>query len=216
MTRYSSTYPTVHSYATNEEVALWKGQHQDVAAWLDDERNRTSSFASSLRQYLNQRGYLTENQITAVRKMVQGGSNTVSKRPKLTVLTQPQTEGINRIRQAFDTARSKGMVRPKLHIGKYLFKRAPDTGSNPGAIYITDSVDGTYLGMIKEGVVFTSHDCDPDNKHRDLFQVVNNPREEAVAYGLRTGICSVCSRKLTNGDSINSGIGPVCAEKMGW
>jgi hypothetical protein len=37
-----------------------------------------------------------------------------------------------------------------------------------------------------------------------------------VAYGKRTGACSCCGRELTNGESIDRGIGPICAEKYGW
>jgi hypothetical protein len=38
--------------------------------------------------------------------------------------------------------------------------------------------------------------------------------EEAKAYGKRTGTCCVCSRELTNPESIASGIGPVCASRF--
>jgi hypothetical protein len=34
--------------------------------------------------------------------------------------------------------------------------------------------------------------------------------EIAQAYGLRTGSCLVCGRKLTNQKSCSEGIGPVC------
>jgi uncharacterized ferredoxin-like protein len=38
----------------------------------------------------------------------------------------------------------------------------------------------------------------------------------SAAYGLEIGECGVCSRTLTNDASRERGIGPVCAEKMGW
>jgi len=38
--------------------------------------------------------------------------------------------------------------------------------------------------------------------------------EEAKEYGKRTGNCMVCSRELTNPDSIEAGIGPICASKF--
>lgn len=37
---------------------------------------------------------------------------------------------------------------------------------------------------------------------------------EAKAYGVRTGICCVCGRLLTNPESIALGIGPVCAGRF--
>jgi hypothetical protein len=43
-----------------------------------------------------------------------------------------------------------------------------------------------------------------------------DPRAAASAYGLRSGKCGICSRKLTVPESIKTGIGPVCREKAGW
>jgi hypothetical protein len=41
-------------------------------------------------------------------------------------------------------------------------------------------------------------------------------REAAIRYGKELGRCGICNRTLTNNDSIALGIGPVCAEKVGW
>lgn len=38
--------------------------------------------------------------------------------------------------------------------------------------------------------------------------------EEAKAYGQRTGVCCACGAELTNPDSIEAGIGPICANKF--
>lgn len=35
-------------------------------------------------------------------------------------------------------------------------------------------------------------------------------KEQAAAYGRRTGICMICGRTLTNEESISIGIGPIC------
>jgi hypothetical protein len=37
-----------------------------------------------------------------------------------------------------------------------------------------------------------------------------------VAYGKKFGRCAVCMRELSDPESIERGIGPVCAERMGW
>lgn len=42
------------------------------------------------------------------------------------------------------------------------------------------------------------------------------PREAAIRYGHELGKCAVCNRTLTNNDSIEAGIGPVCASNNGW
>lgn len=38
--------------------------------------------------------------------------------------------------------------------------------------------------------------------------------EEAQEYGKQTGICMVCSRRLTAPESVEAGIGPVCARRF--
>lgn len=42
------------------------------------------------------------------------------------------------------------------------------------------------------------------------------PREAAIRYGKELGRCGVCNRTLTNNESIELGIGPVCAEGRNW
>jgi hypothetical protein len=36
------------------------------------------------------------------------------------------------------------------------------------------------------------------------------------AYGIRSGKCGICGRKLTTPESLAYGIGPVCRDKSGW
>lgn len=40
------------------------------------------------------------------------------------------------------------------------------------------------------------------------------PLEEAKRFGKMTGTCCVCARRLDNPESVDAGIGPVCAGKM--
>lgn len=41
-------------------------------------------------------------------------------------------------------------------------------------------------------------------------------QEQAVKFGKKTGHCCVCSKLLTNPESVAAGIGPICADNMGW
>lgn len=50
---------------------------------------------------------------------------------------------------------------------------------------------------------------------RVLARIAENPMDALVAYGRRTGVCGVCGRKLTDPESVEQGIGPVCASKVG-
>jgi Family of unknown function (DUF6011) len=42
------------------------------------------------------------------------------------------------------------------------------------------------------------------------------PEAASKRYGLELGACGVCGRTLTNPESIERGIGPVCARRMDW
>jgi hypothetical protein len=39
---------------------------------------------------------------------------------------------------------------------------------------------------------------------------------EAAEFGKLYGVCAICGRTLTNEESIERGIGPICAGKQGW
>jgi len=41
-------------------------------------------------------------------------------------------------------------------------------------------------------------------------------KEASIRYGKEIGACGVCGRTLTDETSRANGIGPVCAQKMGW
>ena len=109
---------------------------------------------------------------------------------------------------------SDGYRKPHLRADGFLFKLAPVTGANPGAIYVTRESDGEYLGKIhhgklKIGTAYRAHE-------EAIEHVANNPQEAALRYGHRTGKCAVCGRQLDNKESVAMGIGPICAEKYGW
>lgn len=42
------------------------------------------------------------------------------------------------------------------------------------------------------------------------------PKVASLCYGVLIGSCGICGRTLTNAVSIDRGIGPICADKMGW
>lgn len=49
-----------------------------------------------------------------------------------------------------------------------------------------------------------------------ILLVVLNPGEEIKQTGRRTGTCSCCGRLLTNPESVELGIGPICREQWGF
>lgn len=49
-----------------------------------------------------------------------------------------------------------------------------------------------------------------------LAAIAADPKAASLAYGRELGHCGVCGRTLTNPESIDAGIGPICAGRMGW
>lgn len=149
-----------------------------------------------------------------------GSSQVLVENPKEQVRVSEQVE---RIVKAFEIARSNGIQAPKLRLGAFKFSRAPDTGKNPGAIYVNamsnsykSSIESdAYMGKIFGGRFTPANACTPEIVQL-ILAAIADPESSAIAYGRKTGICSVCGRVLTNYDSIARGIGPICAGKFGW
>lgn len=120
---------------------------------------------------------------------------------------------VSKIEVAFASAIENKIKRPKLRLGSFMFSRAPDTGVNAGSIYVKEGE--AYLGKVTAGQFFATRACGAEREAR-VIEVAADPAKAAKAYGMRTGECSCCGRTLTNGISIDLGIGPICAEKYGW
>jgi hypothetical protein len=124
---------------------------------------------------------------------------------------------VSAITVSFEAARANGIKTPKLRLADFIFSRAPDTGANAGSIYVKRSraAGGDYLGKVTAGRFMPSRDCDGPTGEA-IVAVASDPHNAAKAYGMRTGSCSCCGRELTNGLSIDLGIGPICRGKFGW
>jgi len=134
---------------------------------------------------------------------------------KTLVAAVAQAIDVTAISTAFAAAFANGIARPKLRLADFIFSRAPDTGRNAGAVYVKDDKSKVYLGKCATGKFYASNDCDTATAEK-VVSVASDPHNAAKAYGMRTGECSCCGRTLTNGLSIDLGIGPICRGKFGW
>lgn len=172
-----------------------------VLKWLED-NHKTRDFAASVRGFLARKGYITRGQLAAVLDSVQRDSQ-----------PQPEAPSVDatRLEAAFASAKASGLKSPALHIGKYRFSPAPVTGKNPGAVYVKE--DGVYLGKMLAGrfmATITGAFVD------EVLAIASDPEGEAIKHGRLTGRCAVCSRKLTDPESVPRAMGPVCAVRFGW
>jgi hypothetical protein len=176
--------------------------------WITTEAAKGNSFAQNCLWGIRRYGQPTANMIAAVQRNLQPSAKTT---------TEPTAVDSTRLRERFDHAFKVGRLKfPKLHFGQFVISRAPDTGRNPGALYVKSKDNGgTYLGMVKNTGFTASRDCDPETA-KTVLALIADPFSTIDGYGRRTGNCACCGRTLTAQESVDSGIGPICRAKWGF
>jgi hypothetical protein len=193
-----------------EGLTAFAAAHPEVWAWIESAAP-TFPFAQAMKEAIIRFGDLTERQLAACEKAT--ATRAARKAEAEARKANAPEIAIDRIEQAFNAARASGLKYLKLNLDSFEFKPAGANSKNPGAIYVTEA--GQYLGKVQEGKFFCSREATPDQQTR-IVAVAADPEAAAVAFGKRTGVCSCCARELTNPESIERGIGPVCAERWGW
>lgn len=195
-------------------------ENEIVAGWIEAQRG-SFDFAAKMYDAVVRFGDLTAGQRGAVERCAAREAAKVAERAeRAQQAPQVDTAGIDRLKQAFDKARAYAAAKapglairnPKITIGGMTISPAKADSKNPGALYVKAS--GTYLGKIQNGQFFAARECTDDRKAQ-VLQFVADPAEAAKVYGQETGICCVCNATLKSKWRLR-GIGPVCAEKMGW
>ena len=181
--------------------------HPEVAAWYT---NNTFEFAVQMRAAVEKYGHLTDNQLAASLRCVEKLS--AKKAEAVARVESAKVIDTGKIEAAFAKA-SSILKAPKLRVAGMTISHAKATSANAGAIYVKAA--GTYLGKIMGGKFIRSRDCD-DASEAAVLEIANDPKEAAIKYGRVTGCCACCGRPLENKESVERGIGPVCAEKFGW
>lgn len=191
--------------AAQDRWAEFKDNQPRIATWIEAKAD-SFPFAASLRIAIERTGDLTGPQEAAVERCMARDEE----RPR----AQAEID-VSRIKAAFDAAHAAGLKRVKLVTNDISFSRAPDSGKNPGAIYVKDGV--VYVGKIAEGQFSPARAFydKPDTLAR-MQLIAADPSAAARAHGIQTGLCSCCGRTLTDPNSIARGIGPICAERFGF
>lgn len=125
-----------------------------------------------------------------------------------------------RIYDAMEFAKSRGIAKPKIKLGDYTVALVTD-GFNAGGLYIylknTEDNFKTYIGKVKGDTFYQAQTVYLTGEQiKEIDSILSDPQSFAVAYGQRTGNCCLCGRELTNKESVQYGIGPICMEKVGW
>jgi hypothetical protein len=206
----------------------FKAANEAEAEWIL-RRAESFDFAAQMHAAVQRWGNLTPGQLGAVRKCMASDLDREMRRQQAaeerkaaeaaapTVAAAP----LEKVEQAFANALAKGVRTPKLRLDTFVLSPAKASSKNAGAIYVTskertgEDGRGAYLGKIIGGRFLKVRECSPDEEQR-IVAAASDPEKAAVAYGQRFGACSVCGRELTDSTSIDRGIGPICASRMGW
>jgi hypothetical protein len=197
------------------KVASWRSQHAEVCAWIDAAAARGFDIARSFQQGLAKYGSLTDKQLAAAERLAaEDARRAIARKAAAKALeATAKVVTVAKIEEAFANARAKGVKIPKLRLDTFRFSPAAATSENAGAIYVKEGDD--YLGKIVGGKFLRTFRCDEATEAR-VVVAASDPEAAAVAYGKRFGSCAVCNRELSNAESIERGIGPICAERFGW
>lgn len=191
--------------------------HDDgaLARWVSENSGWNSFAASLLEQSAAGRAW-SENQIGALRRMM----------AKVATSRKAAADGRQKARVAvdlapiadmFNAAMQSGYKRPTYRAEGLVLSLAAASSRNAGAIYVKgadkdDFGEAPYLGKGIDGTFMPARGT-PAAIGEALQAIASDPRGAAVRYGQKTGRCSCCGRELTDGASIEAGIGPVCATK---
>ena len=118
----------------------------------------------------------------------------------------------SRIELLLLTAKGSKLKHPKFRAEGLTFSLAAPTSRNAGAVYV--KAGDVYAGKIMGGVFWPSRDAVAGTGDV-VARIAADPKGAAVAYGRLTGNCSCCGRTLSDPDSVELGIGPICADKWG-
>ena len=211
-------------------LAAWIEANREICEWLtkaadsNARRGGTFTFPQAMLDAIAKYGSLTDGQDAAVRKLMARDAERATER-EARKAAAPAVD-VSRIEEAFATARDKAAR--KGQVGVWLKPlRLRDTTSDLDIAFQPGSKGSQWEGMIfvkagdrKLGAIkagkFERRFACTDADEAAVVAVCADPSQAAIAYGKAWSICAVCSRTLTDDESIARGIGPICADKMGW
>jgi len=179
----------------------WASQHVEELKWIN-----TSSFDFALKMRLAYMrwGSLTPGQLDAVHNCMRVDAEI--KRTQAHYAPEPKMQlDLTKVPSGF-YAVPDGATRLKVKIAR-------GTGRWQGYIFVSD---GAVYGQAREygrqapGGRYTGQIIEP------LLAIAGDPQAASVAYGRLTGSCGICNRPLENQESLDRGIGPICAGRLGW
>lgn len=203
--RVAITGPLSHRERRLREASNWAdfaAAEPELAKYMID-ASPDFPFAARMREAIERFGTMSPRQLEAMRN-----SHRIQRGKDADV-------AIATVSAALNTAHGRGLLRPILRLGQFRFARAPDSGKNPGHVYITtNDSEEVWLGKVAANGVFVRTPACTDQLMVEIQKVASTPAESALEYGRMTGACSACGRRLSDPESVSRAIGPTCYEKF--
>ncbi len=180
----------------NEAWTHFRASFPDVADWLFNNSAKGNAFATSLYQQAVNRGSLSPRQMEVVRENIaragQGGG---------------QARGGLDVSKLFTVLQKHS----KFYAGRLVITR------KNGDTLCWVLWDDLCVGKLEDGkaVLFAKRAGDSLPEIRSLLEEFEeNPLQAAMKYGKLSGVCCSCGREITADESLERGIGPICAQRF--
>lgn len=190
-----------------DSIKTFSDAYPAIWQWITESAPRFE-FAHSMHLAILKYGHLTENQMAACERSI-AKRDEARQEAKARVENAPAIE-TDKLMAAFDKASASGLKNPRLRFELFTATPAKATSKNPGAVYL--KAGETYLGKITGGRYVASREATPEQRQA-IVDTMADPVAASVAYGRRTGNCACCGRELTDPESVERGIGPICFNK---
>lgn len=173
-----------------------------------------ADFAASLVTQFRNRGSLSEKQwqwvdrITAEASAAEASAAAVVANVQIDEKNAPKLLKLENVIEVLKSQR-------QFLVGAYKFKRGNAGGFNIIIAHGDRWIGaGNSQGFVTNGIRLTAGDriALEAIAKLDLSDLIHQIAEE----GKQTGVCGICTRTLTDPESIAAGIGPICAAKFGF
>lgn len=116
--------------------------------------------------------------------------------------------------KATQTVAAPKLLAPKVPSGRY----AIDVDGVVKFFKVDCPTEGQWAGrtFVKIQASDELHPVRGEAAKAVLILIAKDPKAASLLYGRELGHCGICGRTLTDEDSRARGIGPICAEKVGW
>lgn len=208
----TTTAAQTFTVTTRRDGAITFRSELSDAEVLQSLRGSRSTFAQDLARKFNK---LSASQYAWAHKIA---VDSIKQQQNVDVVDNTQPSQFEALFAAFEAAKKGGAKRLTLRFEGINVKPNRDLT----ALWVTSQTEkeeGNYGLQPKYLGKVTRQQIDSrlsDDVKEVILSASSDPLTAAIRYGKVSGECSCCGRELTDPQSIEQGIGPVCARKFGW